>query len=87
MSLELRQAEYSDIDEVAAVLDGAFVDDPIVPQLLPAVEVKERVAFWAAWLRGDFYKPGEKIFTIVDTSSGYDIHSYSLPESVLPLFN
>ncbi|KAE9363739.1 hypothetical protein N431DRAFT_564342 [Stipitochalara longipes BDJ] len=70
MSFDLKEANFSDIDELAEVLDKTYTDDPIVSQLMPTVATEDRVTFWAGWLRGDFSKPGEKMFKMVESDSG-----------------
>lgn len=74
MSFELREAELVDVEEIGAILDKAHVKDPLVSQLMASVDDKAKFAFWAGWLRGDFSKPGEKLFKMVELSSGY-VHS------------
>jgi len=70
MTFDLKEANLSDMDELAEVLDKTYVKDPIISQLMPSVETKDRVAFWAGWLRADFPKPGEKMFKMVESDSG-----------------
>jgi hypothetical protein len=71
MSFELKEAEISDVGEIGAVLDKAHANDALISQLMPLVDDKGRAGFWAGWLRGDFSKPGEKLFKMVESSSGY----------------
>jgi hypothetical protein len=71
MSFELKEAELSDVGEIGAILDEVYAKEPIISQLMPLVDAESRAAFWAGWLRGDFSKPGEKVFKMVEASSGY----------------
>ena len=70
MFFDLKEANLSDIDEIAEVLDQTYTDEPIISQLMPSVDTKDRVAFWAGWFRADFSKPGEKMFKMVESDTG-----------------
>ncbi|KAN0104726.1 Acyl-CoA N-acyltransferase [Hyaloscypha variabilis] len=70
MSFDLKEASLSDIEELAEVLDKTYADEPIISQLMPSVDTKDRVEFWAGWFRNDFSKPGEKMFKMVEAESG-----------------
>ncbi|PMD47624.1 hypothetical protein L207DRAFT_628242 [Hyaloscypha variabilis F] len=70
MSFDLKEANLSDIEELAEVLDKTYADEPIISQLMPSVDTKDRVEFWAGWFRNDFSKPGEKMFKMVEAESG-----------------
>ena len=70
MSFNLEEANVSNINELAEVLDKTYADDPIVSQLMPLVDTKDRVAFWSGWFRADFSKPGEKMFKMVESDTG-----------------
>jgi len=82
MSFELNEAELSDVDEIGAILDKVYAKDPLISQLMPLVDAERRAAFWAGWLRGDFSKPGEKLFKMVEVSSEYVHLSFNNPSSV-----
>lgn len=82
MSFELKEAELSDVDEIGAILDKVYAKDPLISQLMPLVDAERRAAFWAGWLRGDFSKPGEKLFKMVEVSSEYVHLSFNNPSSV-----
>jgi hypothetical protein len=71
MSFELKEAQLSDVDEIGAILDKVYAKDPLISQLIPLVDTEKRAGFWAGWLRGDLLKPGEKLFKMVEVSSGY----------------
>lgn len=79
MSLDLKEAGLSDINELAEIIDKAYAEDALLPQLLPSVHTNGRCAFWAGWLRGDFSKPGEKLFKIVQSSFGFVSQTPNLP--------
>jgi hypothetical protein len=85
MSFELKEAEISDVDEIGAVLDKAHANDPLVSQLMTSVDAKGRAAFWAGCLRGDFSKPGEKLFKMVESSTGYVRHFFQHSQIIRPL--
>ena len=70
MSFDLKEANLSDIEELAEVLDKTYADEPIISQLMPSVDTTDRVEFWAGWFRNDFSKPGEKMFKMVEAESG-----------------
>jgi hypothetical protein len=70
MSFELKEAELPDIDEIGAILDKVYAKDPLISQFMPLVDAERRAAFWAGWLRGEFSKPGEILFKMVEVSSG-----------------
>jgi hypothetical protein len=71
MSFELEEAQLSDVDEIGAILDKVYTKDPLISQLMTLVDAERRAAFWAEWLGGDFSKPDEKLFKMVEVSSGY----------------
>lgn len=82
MSYELKEAQLSDVDEMGAILDKVYAKDPLISQLMPLVDAERRAAFWAGWLRGDFSKPGEKLFKMVEVSSGYVHLSFKYPRGI-----
>jgi hypothetical protein len=82
MSFELKEAELSDIDEIGAILDKVYAKDPLISQLVPLVDAERSAAFWAGWLQGDFPKQGEKLFKMVEASSGYVYLSFNCPSMV-----
>jgi hypothetical protein len=79
MSFELKEAELSDVDEIGVILDKVYAENPLISQLMPLVDADTRAAFWAGWLRGDFPKPGETLFKMVEVSSGYVHLRFVLP--------
>ena len=82
MSFELKEAELSDVDEIGAILDNVYAKDPLISQLMPLVDAERRAAFWAGWLQGDFSKPGETLFKMVEVSSGYVHLCFNNPSMV-----
>ncbi|KUJ06244.1 uncharacterized protein LY89DRAFT_790642 [Mollisia scopiformis] len=70
MTFELEEAGTPDLEELGVVLGKAYINDPILSQLMPGVDQAIQDNFWTAWLRGDHKKPGEKLFKIVDTDTG-----------------
>lgn len=70
MEFLLQQATAADTHECGVVLEKSFLKDPLIPQLLANVKPEDRIAFWAAFLLDEIDKPGEKLWKIVENSSG-----------------
>jgi len=72
MAFRLQLADASDIDEISSVLDRAWTEDPVLKHLMPSVPAQARMKFWGDYMRHALNLPGERLYKIVETDSGYE---------------
>ena len=81
MPLILQKALPENTNQRVEVQWASYVDDPILPSLMPGVSHEDKVAFFAEEARKDFGNPSIRDLEVVDTDTGLVYSSKNRPRN------